>query len=381
MESETALKLRCQRDDLLAAIQAADAVVPSNSAKPILINLQLEARDGRLEVIATDLQVGLRAIIGRVEVDRPGQAVVPARQLSGILKESRSGTVAMELARSAEQSQVQIQLADGDYQIPAVIGEAFPAVSFFPTDATVVTVPAVRLEEMIRQTVFAVDKDRTSAVLSGLFLSIGNGELVLAAPDGKVLCEAVERDAAFGGDPVQAIVPAATINHLHRILLATKPDAVQIAFAGKLIFLRIVVGQGGGLQVELTSRLVEGNFPPYRNALPAKANASVAFDAAELASAVRRTALMTSNTSRGIVLTLGAGQAVFSNLNYTNGSARIPVPCQYAGGATKLGINAQYLGEVLKAYKSAKIDIEMSKGLIMREPGVTYLIMPISLPT
>src|SRR4051812_46234676 len=169
IETETALKIRCQRDDLLAAIQAADAVVPANSAKPILTNLQLEAGDGRLEVIATDLQVGLRSIIGRVEVERRGQAVVQARQLAQILKESRSGSVSMELARKEEQSQLQIQLADGDYQIPAVIGEQFPAVSFFPGDAPSASVPAARFEGVVPPTAVAARPARTTAALSGPF--------------------------------------------------------------------------------------------------------------------------------------------------------------------------------------------------------------------
>ncbi|MBA3686881.1 MAG: DNA polymerase III subunit beta [Planctomycetes bacterium] len=382
----TDLKIRCEREDLLAAIQAADAVVPTTSAKPILTNLQIDAnltdgKQGRLEIIATDLQVGLRSIIGRVEIERPGQAVVQARQLAGILKESRSRSVTMELVRKEDQSQLTIVLADGDYQIPAVVGESFPPVSFFPTDAPVVTVPANRLEEMIRQTVFAVDRDRTSAVLSGLYLAVNENEFILAATDGKVLCEAVEKGDAYKMPEATAvIVPAVTINHLHRILLATKPEKVDVAFAGKLIFLRIVTGAGAALQVELTSRLVEGNYPPYRNALPSKGTSNVVFDSSELASAVRRTALMTSNTSRGIVLTLNHDQAVLSNLNYTNGSARIPLPCTYQGAANKLGINALYLGEVLKVYKGPRIEVEISKGLIMREPGVTYLIMPISLP-
>ena len=378
--STTELRIRCEREDLLAAIQAADAVVPTNSAKPILTNLQLDANAGRLEIIATDLQVGLRSIIAKVEIERPGQAVVQARQLTGILKESRSRVVAMTLERKDEQSQLTVSLADGDYQIPAVVGEQFPPVSFFPTDAAVVAVPAPRFEEMIRQTVFAVDRDRTSAVLSGLYLGVNDGEVVLAATDGKVLCEATDQGDAYRlPEPIAVIVPAVTIGHLQRILLATKPERVEIAFASKLIFFRIAP-TGGGLTVELTSRLVEGNFPPYRNALPAKTASNVSFDAGELASAVRRTALMTSNTSRGIVLTLNHDQAMLSNLNYTNGSARIPVSCTYQGGSLKLGINALYLGEVLKVYKSPRIEIEMAKGLIMREPGVTYLIMPISLP-
>ncbi len=131
-ESTSNLKIRCERDDLLAAIQAADAVVPANSAKPILTNLQLDASKDRLEIITTDLQVGLRSIIRRVEVEQAGQAVVQARQLASILKESRSQSVAMELHRKDEQSQLQITLSDGDYQVPASSARPSPRSVSFP---------------------------------------------------------------------------------------------------------------------------------------------------------------------------------------------------------------------------------------------------------
>lgn len=377
--TQSAFQLTCERDRLLTAIQAADAVVPSNSTKPILTNLLLDAKEEHLEIVATDLQVGLRCQMQEVQVKGVGQAVVQARQLSMILKESASPTVALSLEGRGEQRLLHIALSDGDYQIPAIIGETFPQVSFFPHDVRAIPVDGARFEEMVRQTVFAMDKDRTSAVMSGLFVAVGGGEMVVAATNGQVVGEAVEKGEAFGGDPMQTVVPSMTIGHLQRILGSVKPTRVELAFSAKLVFVRLAMP--GGLVVELTSRLVEGHFPPYRNAIHVTAPAKVEFVAAELASAVRRAALMTNNTSRGIVMALERDQAVFSNLNYTNGSARIPVACQYSGSPMKLGINAQYLGDVLRVYKSDKITIELARGLIMREPGATFLIMPISLPS
>lgn len=376
------LLLRCDRQDLLSAIQAADAVVPSNSTKPILTNLLFDAKADQLEIIATDLQVGLRSVVQRVHIENPGQAVVQARQLVSILRESSSPSVCLRLEQKGEVSQLLIELSDGDYQVPAVVGEVFPPVQAFPPDVAKIVLKGSRFEEMIRQTVFGMDKDRTSAVLSGIFLSIGNGELVLAATDGKILCEAVEKNELFRlnttNDLVFSVVPAVTINHLQRILGTVPPEQVEIAFASKLLFIRLKTSVG--LDIELTSRLVEGNFPTYRNALPMNAPSSVSFNTGELASAVRRVALMTSQISRGIIITLEKEQSVFSNLNYTNGSARIPVRCNYQGSPLRLGVNAQYLSDVLKVYKGDTIGMELSRGLIMREIGATYLIMPISLP-
>jgi DNA polymerase III subunit beta len=376
------LRLRCDRQDLLAAILAADVVVPSNSTKPILTNLLFDAQKEHLVVIATDSQVGLRCVVSRVHIESSGHAVVQARQLASILRESHSASVLIYSEHKGETSQLHIELSDGDYQVPAVVGESFPAVQACPSDVSRVSVKGQRFDEMVRQTVFGMDRDRTSAVLSGIFISVGNGELVLAATDGKMLCEAVEKHDSFRlsptGDPVQAVIPAVTINHLQRILATVSPDNVEIAFAQKLLFIRLKTSVG--IEIEITSRLIEGNFPSYRNALPMNAPTSVTFQAAELASAVRRVALMTSQTARGIIIALDKDQSVFSNLNYINGSARIPVSCKYQGSPMRLGVSAQYLTDVLKVYKGEAIGIELSRGLIMREPGATYLIMPISLP-
>ncbi len=382
--SLTNLHLSGDREHLLAAILAADAVVPSTSSKPILTNLLLDAKVTHLEINATDGQVGLRSIVRRVTITGQGQAVVNSRQLAMILRESSSQVATLELESTGDHSVLTIKLSDGDYSVPAVVGETFPPVSFFPVDVVPFAVGAVRLEDMLRRTTFAMDKERTSPTLSGLSMTIGMGELIVAATDGKVLAEAVEKDDMFrlpGDEKLAIVLPAVAVNHLGRILGSgtVKTEKIEMAFAGKLAFMRLAIADG--LLVEFTTRLVDGTFPAYRAALSsATGQTAIIFHTAQLATAVRRVALMTQQASRAIVLSLDKDQAVFSNMNYTNGSARIPVSCQYAGAPAKFGLNSQYMSDILKVYSGEHIGIEVSRGLIMREPGVTYLVMPISLP-
>jgi len=382
--SATNLRLHGDREHLLAAILAADAVVPSTSSKPILTNLMLDAKAAHLEINATDGQVGLRSVVRRVEVTGVGQAVVNSRQLAMILRESASPTATLALESTGEQSILAIKLSDGDYSVPAVVGETFPPVSLFPADVVPFALPAKRLEDMLKRTTFAMDKERTSPTLSGLSLTIGNGEIIIAATDGKVLSEAVEKNEAFhlpNDERFAVVLPAVAVNHLGRILstAAAAQEKVELAFAGKLAFLRMAIADG--LSVEFITRLVDGTFPAYRAAMTnTTGQVGITFHTAQLASAVRRVALMTQQASRAIVMSLDKDQAVFSNMNYTNGSARIEVTCQYSGAPAKFGLNSQYMTDILKVYGGEHIGIEISRGLIMREPGVTYLVMPISLP-
>lgn len=374
--------IRADRERLLAAIAAADAVVPTTSTKPILTHLLLEAGDGKLEVTASDQQVGLRAVVSGIEVAQAGTVVVAARQLALILRESSSPAAELTVQPSGDSVHLAIRLADGDYNLPIIIGETLPPVSFFPADAKAVSIPGKRCEQMLRQTAFAMDKDRSSPVLSGLLVAIAKGEMCLAGTDGKVLAEAVEKDEAIAppeGDTFQAVLPYGTVQHLQRILGSGQPDKVQLAFAQKLVFVRLRLA--GDLTVDLTSRLVEGSFPAYRMAISGTATAVVTFDTPVLASAVRRVSLMVTNANKAIVLNLEKDKAVLANMPGAGGNARIPVACQYGGNAVKLGINAQYLSDVLRVYGGERLAVELGRGLIMREPGATYLVMPISLPS
>ncbi|MEK7413231.1 MAG: DNA polymerase III subunit beta [Planctomycetota bacterium] len=376
------LHLRAERERLLAAISAADAVVPTTSTKPILTHLLLEAKDGRLEVTASDQQVGLRAVVSGIEVTQAGSVIVAARQLAMILKESSSPTAELEAVKAGDSAQLAIRLADGDYNLPLIIGETLPPVSFFPNEVKSVSIAGKRFEHMLRQTSFAMDKDRSSPVLSGLLVSLSAGELVLAATDGKVLAEAIEKDAAIAspeGDVFQVVLPYGTVQHLSRIMSSGQPDRVQLAFASKLVFVRLRLS--GDLTVDMTSRLVEGSFPAYRMAISGTASSAVTFDTPVLASAVRRVALMISAANRAVVLELSRDKAVLSNLPGAGGNARIPLACQYSGNPVRLGINAAYMSDVLRVFGGERLGIELGRGLIMREANATYLVMPISLPS
>jgi len=382
---ETVLQLTCDREDLLQALQIADAVVPSTSSKPILTNIHLIAEAGQLDILATDQQIGLRAVLRRLSVDQTGSVVVPARQTVSILRESQSPNVYLRVERSSGGNIMHLELADGDYRVPGISGDSFPEVGGYPAEADSVILPGIELERMIRKTIFAVDKERSSAVLSGLLFKVADGECLLAATDGKVLSEAVFTHDSLTGVDWQAVVPASTINHLQRVIGASKPDEVAVAVSDRLFCAQVAVrGRQGEVvtQVELVSRLVDGHFPSYRNAMPKEPQGTATFRRDELASAVRRVALMTSNASRAIVFELGHDQVILSNLNVTTGSARIPVPCVHDGGDERFGLNSQFLGEVMRAFDQEEITWELNgagRGLIAREPGSTFLLMPITL--
>ncbi len=387
--SSTTLHIRCDREDLLASLQVAATVVPSNSARPILTNILFRASDDHIEILATDSQIGLRIVIRRLEALQPGEAIVPVKQLLSILKESSSNHVELQVNHSAEgRSLLHIILHDGRYTIGTVIGDTFPEISPFPDHSEQrVVIPGGECERMIRKTAFAMDKDRSSVVLSGLFFMVEEGACVMTGTDGKVLSEAI-LDCNQFQDSFHAVLPPSTVQHLQRILQQDGSGDVELMIDRKVVFIRTTIKNNdrdgiGSIQIEITSRLVEGVYPSYRNVLPRDPNATITFDREALLSAVRRTALMVDGTTKGVVIDAHDDRAILRNMVVTGGNAEIPVACTVTGETRRIGLNANNLLNILRIYERDTVSIELNrdgKGMILREPGMTYLIMPISPP-
>ena len=384
--SKQACIVQCQRLELLTMLQIADGIVPSSSPKPILTRLHLVADESALKIVATDSQVGLTCTLQTVQVRQAGDVIVSPKQLVPILKESESSTVLLTEELHEGSAQLRIDLADGEYRIPAVLGEEFPAVSTFAeaVDGEIIDISAADLKRMISQTLFAVDREKTSAVLSGVSCRIADGQCFLAGTDGKVLGEARHSDDGFSGRDISAVLPSATVAHLQKILGLADNQHLALKLAHKLLFVRVAVGTHDAMVIELTGRLVDGSYPAYGNALQVQPEAVVEFKTADLASAVRRTMLMTNSNARAIVVELSSGQAILRNLSSAAGSAQIPVACVYDGNARKIGFNAEYLGNVLRVYEGDTIAIELSapgRGAIIRQDNATFLVMPVALPS
>ena len=383
MTIPSSLHLLVDRMVFLKAIQAADAIVPSNSTKPIVTKLLIRgsSENRHIEIIATDLNVGLRCMIPDADVRQSGEIVVDARQITMILRETQSPAVTLRMTHQGEQHHVDITLADGEYQIQAVVGETFPEIQKHPDAISGIVIPGARLDDMLRLTTFAMDKDKGSPILSGLYVHVQNDEFIMTATDGKVLAEAIDRSERYAvAESIPSmVIPASTISHLQRILSADTPAKVTLTPIGKVLFIRIE--QSDGLRIELTSRLIEGSFPSYRAAIAVAPGAMTAtFRTRDLDIAVRRAALMTNQGTRGIIMNLEKNRAIFSNLNYSNGSARIPIETTFTGNPMRQGFNSTYVIDVMKVYQQEQVVMEFGRGIVMRQPGSTFLIMPITLP-
>ena len=377
------LDVYCPSEPLVAAFQIADGLAPNNSTKPILSHLLLNAEDNQLEILVTDSQLGMRLVIPDLEVAQTGQVIVPARKLYSILKESDSTSIRLQAVGDASSANVHIHLSDGNYRLPAVVGENFPMISRFPDDIASIDMPPAVLSRLFDKTAFAVDHDRNNVVLSGLLFQVTNSQIICTATDGKVLSEARTTEGEFADiNDVRIVIPASTITHLQKIMRGHGVEDVALAVIPDKQLISIRLKLASGTSIELTSRLVDGIYPTYENALPASNENEIGFSRAALSGAVRRTALLAQGNTKAIIAEVESNQAVFSNMTSVAGSATIPIACTYDGPALRIGLNSRYLKEVLDHLEGEDFSLGYNgsgRGMIIREGNdQVFLIMPIN---
>ena len=367
------MKLTVDREALSQAFQVASTVVPTRSTIPVLQNIKLTARQesgaGIVEVVGTDLEVGVRLTVPAVEIAQEGTAVLPAARLGGLLRESPDKTVAIE----TDGHLAEVRFADSRYKIQGVDPQDFQDLAAFNAKGAV-QVDTAELSEMIRKTIFAVSAEITRYALTGLLFEVRDKELRLVASDGKRLAY-VKRKAAGGGKELKVIVPPKAMTLLEKILT---PDDPKVALNVEENQIRFRTSKG-----MIFSRLIEGNFPDYEAVVPSGGDKKIALPREELASALRRTVLLMTDKSRAVKLTFTKGKVVCYTRTQDVGEAKIEIPLEGPKEECEIIFNPDYLLDVLRVTDGETIELTLkdrnTAGVFRSGKDYLYLVMPLTI--
>ncbi len=367
------MKLQASAHELLAQLQTASRVASTRSAVQALSGVQLVAEDGAVELRATDMEVGLRVPL-QAEVERPGTAVLPARLTLDVARALPSDTVTIEL-RAAQQD-VEIVSGSATFHIRTLRGEDFPP---FP-DATgdaVVTVPAEAFVQTIGKVARSASRDETRPILTGILVSASGQELRMVATDSyRLSVKETALDAPLDG-AFEANVPARALQELARLAQQAGSDTLQAARRAN----QIVFDVGG---MVLTSRLIEGQFPNYRQLLPETYDHELRIATGELADVVRRISLLAQKNAP-LRLSFAEGELRVSAQTPDVGEAMETLPVPFGGEPFEIGFNPEFLRDGLESVDAddllLKLISPLRPGLIEAgdDSGFLYLIMPIRL--
>lgn len=375
------MKVRIGRDELLTGLQRVQGVVEKRNTMPILSNILLEAKQEGVEIIATDLEIGMRGFY-KATVQNTGGITLSARKLYEIIKELPSGDIDIT---SAENNWTNIQAGKSQFKIVGLPSADYPALPAIEREG-LIPLSGAGLLELIRKTLFAAGDNDARYILNGLLVTLISADrkttLRLVGTDGHRLAVA-EQDLGKPegkGVPqeIKAIIPKKAAHEMRRLLEEGGDGEPLIGFTKNLMIFR----KSGLL---LTSRLMEGNYPNYQQVIPKESNRRISVNRLELESALRRVSVLSRDKANAVKLSFAPGRLSLFSSSPDYGEATDDLPARYEGEALNTGFNARYLLDVLGVMDGETLSLQMDNPLspcLIQEaesPGFRCVVMPIKI--
>ncbi len=363
------MEIRVNRSDFLGELIPMQGIVERKTTIPVLSHLLLTAREDRLNLAATDLDVSLTSWC-EAEVKDAGGIAVQAKKLLEIIRSLTGDEV---LLIQEEPRVLTIRAGKSRFKIHGLAPDDFPTLPHVE-DSTLVEIPFLDFRRMISKILFAVSAEESRFQLNGALLKLKDGSLEMVATDGHRLA-LVEGGLEGNGAAQEAVlVPRKALQELQRL-----------EGEGKLSYRRGEHHLSFGLgRRELICRILEGTFPDYERVIAKDNDKKVIFERKVLVDAVQRAALMTGDRARAVRLQFTSDQVVISAANSDLGEAVEEVSCDYEGAEFRVGINPDYLRDFLSVVETDKVRLELKDentqcvGYPVEGPDTRYLcvIMP-----
>ncbi len=366
------MKVICNRGALLEAISVAGNVVAARTPKPVLQCLKLTAEDNALTIAATDLEVAIRYSDNQVQIDQPGEALLPADKLRDIVRESVDDTLAIEVTGD----NASIRGQDSHFKIFTQAVKDFPPVPDFSGEADF-TLSAGHLKQLIGQTLFAAAKESTRYAFNGVLMVARGKKIHLISTDGRRLAQANGDliEDKLPKDGAKAIIPAKALNLIDK-LIDDPEEAVSFQVRENQVIFHTS-------SATLTSNLVEGQFPPYEDVIPKDTDKKMTAGTADFLSAVKRASLLTTEESKGVRLAFGKKGLKLTSRSPESGEAEVNFACKFEGSDVEIGFNPTFLTDALRVVDSDEISLELTApnrpGLLRGGANFLYVIMPVNL--
>ncbi|HEV3093683.1 MAG TPA: DNA polymerase III subunit beta [Solirubrobacteraceae bacterium] len=367
------MKLSLSTPELLAQMQTATRVASTRASVQALSGVMILAENDRALLLATDMEVGLRVPL-QGEVVEPGSAVLPARLLLDVVRSLPDETVTLEL-RPHEQD-VEVVSGTAKFHLRTLRREDFPSLPEM-SGAGAIKLPCKAFVDTALQVARSASKDETRPVLTGVLISATGRELTMVATDSYRLSVKHTTIEMQLETPLEANVPARALQELARIAQSVEQAELDVSLGQSQIVFEIG-------EVVLSSRLIDGQFPNYRQLLPESVEHELRLDSAEIVEVVRRVSLL---AQKNAPLRLGftEGELTVSAQTPDVGEASESLPVPFKGEPLEIGFNPEFLRDGLESVEAEQLLLKLISplrpGLIESPDGseFVYLIMPIRL--
>ena len=366
------MELVVRKNDLLRELQLFQGIVERKNTIPILANVLMDAKDGEVKFLATDLEVGLRSKC-TATITKGGSLTLPAKKLYEIVKLMPDTDIRI----ADDKNGVKVAADRFDSRLQTLPREDFPTLPE-KSNAPTATLPSAALKEMIAKTQFAITGEDTRFFLNGAQFVLRAGSMSLVATDGhRLAIVTVKRDEKGAKDEDKnAILPKKTLSELGRLLSEGDADVIYERGENHMFF---TIGDR-----LLISRMIDGQFPAYERVIPKGNDKRIEFERDRLTNAVKRVALLSNERSRAVKFSIDKGKVDVTSSSPEIGEAHETLPVDYSGGSMQICFNAQYVLDFLAAVTTDTVALELKDEVsqaVMSPVGAegydyTYVIMP-----
>lgn len=363
------MKFKTQVEDFSLKLGLVQGISERRATMPVLSHVLVTLKNNKIEISATDLETTMSTWCD-AEIQKEGSLAIPARKLYEIIKELPDGQIEIE---EIGNHWVEIRSSSANFKIAGLPSEDFPIIPELHSD-NLFSVESFLIEDMISKTIFAVSPDELRRNLAGIYFEESSDKnLRLVATDGHRL-SLVEKNIDGGVKFDKGfVVPKKGVAELRKVLRLS--ETVKIGVGDNFFMAE-------GENIVLIARLIDADFPDYKQVTPEVTKVTISIGKDELLSALKRVSILSSEKTRSVKLNIENGVMTLVSISPEFGEAKEAIKLDYAGEPAELGFNARYLMDVLEAITQEKVQIglidELSPAVIKPDDDEVYMsvIMP-----
>jgi DNA polymerase-3 subunit beta len=366
------MKFTCTKELLNGAVQTVQKAVATKTPMPILTGIYLSADANKLQLQATDYEIGISCTIDAA-VEEPGNIVLSGRYFQELVRKLPGETV--EISSNREDRTIKITSNMAQFNFLSLPADEFPVLKPLESD-TIVTVKDNILRELIKKTVFSCANDESRPIFTGGLLEIEGPNIRMVATNTHRL--ALKKDVTENNQTaIKMIIPAKVLHELARLLVDEIPQDVTIYYQHNQVAFVFE-------NVYIISRLIEGQFPDYRKVIPPSFATNVTIDSDIFADAVERVSLLAREGDYNVIkLSFAQNAVTITSNNPDIGKASETVSATIEGNELDIAFNAKYVTDILKNINSTQLIFSLNTPLSPAsikpsdDKSYTYIITPV----
>lgn len=371
------MKFSVSRDSLLKMLDPMNSVIEKRNSVPVLSNVKIELKDGKLRATATDNDITLEGVIDAT-VEQEGTTTVNASKLNEIVKKLSEG-VALSVTVDMNADRMTITSGKARFNVACISAESFPPTQGVSSDCSF-EVESENFRKILNRSLFASSKDDSRQYLNGIYMHIAKGEneedvLCFVATDGHRLSKSQMPLPTGANNMPGVILPRKAVDKLVAVSRDIPSIKVEVAdtkakfIAGDLV---------------LTTRLIDSTFPDYNRVIPQSNEIEMIISKQALLQVVERVAILSNEKSRSVKFEVADNLLKVEAHNTDSEEAKEEIEVSYAGSSeVTIGFNAQYLADLGKLIENEEVRFEFKEAgqapVVLKDPkdvNSLYVLMP-----